>query len=141
LGISQEQNLPVTWSETENVVWKTAMSGYGSSSPIGLNGKLYVTFYSGYGMGRIPGRMEDLTLHVVCVDSKKGQIIWHKRIKPILPESKRVRDHGYASQTPVTDGEYLYIFFGKSGVFKFDLNGNQIWQRSVACRRYGIFLE
>jgi outer membrane protein assembly factor BamB len=137
LGISQERNLPVRWSERENVFWKTTMPGYGSSSPIALNGKLYVTCYSGYGIRGVSGRMEDLRLHVVCVDSKNGRIIWHKEIKPILPESKSVRDHGYAAQTPVTDGEHLYIFFGKSGVFKFDLNGNQIWQTSVGTNTHG----
>jgi hypothetical protein len=137
LGISQEQNLPVSWSETENVLWKTKMPGYGASSPIALNGKLYITCYSGYGMGRNRGRMEDLRLHVVCVNSTNGQIIWNKQIKPVLPESKTVRDHGYAAQTPVTDGKNLYIFFGKSGVFKFDLNGNKIWQTSVGTRTHG----
>jgi len=137
LGISQEQDLPITWSETENVVWKTAMPGYGSSSPIALDGKLYVTCYSGYGMASKSGRMEDLTLHFVCVDAKTGEIIWNERIKPTLPESKRVREHGYAAQTPVTDGEYLYVFFGKSGVFKFDLQGNQIWRTSVGTKTHG----
>jgi len=137
LGISQEQDLPVTWSETENVAWKTAMPGYGSSSPIVLDGKLYVTCYSGYGMANTSGRMEDLTLHLVCVDSKTGKIIWDKQIKPTLPESKRVRDHGYAAQTPATDGEHLYLFFGKSGVFKFDLQGNQIWRTSVGTKTHG----
>jgi outer membrane protein assembly factor BamB len=136
LGISQEQDLPVTWSETENVAWKTAMPGYGSSSPIALDGKLYITCYSGYGMANTSGRMEDLTLHLVCVDSKTGKIIWDKQIKPELPESKRVRDHGYAAQTPVTDSEYLYVFFGKSGVFKFDLQGNQIWRTSVGTKTH-----
>ena len=137
LGISQEQNLPVTWSETENVAWKTAMPGYGSSSPIALDGKLYVTCYSGYGMANNSGRMEDLMIHLVCVDSKTGKIIWDKQIKPTLPESKRVRDHGYAAQTPVTDGVHIYAFFGKSGVFKFDLQGNQIWQTSVGTKTHG----
>ena len=137
LGISQEQDLPITWSETENVVWKTAMPGYGSSSPIALDGKLYVTCYSGYGMASKSGRMEDLTLHLVCVDAKTGKMVFDKRIKPTLPESKRVRDHGYAAQTPVTDGEHLYIFFGKSGVFKFDLDGNQIWRTGVGTKTHG----
>jgi len=137
LGISQEQDLPITWSETENVVWKTSMPGYGSSSPIALNGKLYVTCYSGYGAGSGSRRMEGLTLHVVCVDGKTGKMVFDKRIKPTLPESKRVRDHGYAAQTPVTDGEHLYIFFGKSGVFKFDLDGNQIWRTSVGTKTHG----
>jgi len=137
LGISDAENLPVTWSETENVAWKTAMPGYGSSSPIALDGKLYVTCYSGYGMGRKRGRMEDLRLHVVCVDSQNGKILWDKQIKPILPESESVRDHGYAAHTPTTDGEHLYVFFGKSGVLKLDLNGNQIWQTSVGTKVHG----
>ena len=137
LGISQEKDLPITWSETENIAWKTAMPGYGSSSPIVLDGKLYITCYSGYGMENTSGRMEDLTLHLVCVNSKPGEITWNKQIKPTLPESKRVRDHGYAAQTPITDGEHLYVFFGKSGVFKFDLQGNQIWQTSVGTKTHG----
>ena len=137
LGISQEKDLPITWSEKENVAWKTAMPGYGSSSPIVLDGKLYITCYSGYGMENTSGRMEDLTLHLVCVNSKTGEITWNKQIKPTLPESKRVRDHGYAAQTPITDGEHLYVFFGKSGVFKFDLQGNQIWQTSVGTKTHG----
>ncbi|MCP4612546.1 MAG: PQQ-binding-like beta-propeller repeat protein [Planctomycetes bacterium] len=137
LGISQEKDLPVGWSERENVAWKTAMPGYGSSSPIALNGKLYVTCYSGYGIRGVSGqKMADLRLHVVCVDSKNGKIIWQKQIKPVLPESERVRDHGYSAGTPATDGEHLYIFFGKSGVFKFDLNGNKIWQTSVGTRTH-----
>jgi outer membrane protein assembly factor BamB len=137
LGISGERDLPIGWSEKENVAWKTAMPGYGSSSPIALNGKLYVTCYSGYGIRGEPGRMEDLRLHVVCIDSKNGKIIWQKQIKPVLPESKRVRDHGYAAATPVTDGENLYIFFGKSGVFKLNLNGKIIWQTIVGTGTHG----
>ncbi|MHC4169707.1 MAG: hypothetical protein ACYSWQ_22400 [Planctomycetota bacterium] len=109
LGISQAKNLPVTWSDTENLCWKTALPGSGSSSPIALGGKLYVTCYSGYGLDQSGGTMDDLALHVVCIDGR----------------------HGYAAPTPATDGMHLYIFFGKSGVFKFGLNGEQIWQTSV----------
>ncbi len=137
LGVSQAKNLPVTWSDTENLIWKTAMPGVGSSSPIALDGKLYVTCYSGYGLDGSRGKMEDLRLHVVCVDGGKGTVIWDKEIKPVLPESKSVRDHGYAAQTPATDGKHLYVFFGKSGVFKFDLNGEQIWQTSVGTKLNG----
>jgi len=137
LGISQEKNLPVTWSDTENLAWKTALPGYGASSPIALDSKLYVTCYSGYATGATRGSMENLTLHVVCLDANRGTIIWDKKIKPVLPESSRVRDHGYAAATPVTDGEYLYLFFGKTGVLKYDLEGNQIWQTSVGTKTHG----
>ncbi|MEO2034381.1 MAG: PQQ-binding-like beta-propeller repeat protein [Planctomycetaceae bacterium] len=137
LGSTSEKNLPLTWSETENVVWKRALPGFGSSSPIALGDRLYLTCYSGYGTDREnPGRMEDLTLHVVSVSSK-GEIVWDVHVQPKLPESERVRDHGYAGPTPATDGEHLYVFFGKSGVFKFDLNGKQIWQADVGEKTHG----
>jgi outer membrane protein assembly factor BamB len=137
LGISQVKNLPVTWSDTENLVWKTAMPGSGSSSPIALDGKLYVTCYSGYGLDQDGGKLDDLAFHLVCIDGNSGAIIWSKKIKPAQPESKSVRDHGYAAQTPATDGKHLYVFFGRSGVFKFDLNGEQIWQASVGTKVHG----
>ncbi len=136
LGVSQARDLPVTWSETENVAWKTALPGYGSSSPIALDGTLYVTCYSGYGIEGREGALEDLTLHVVSVDGKTGKILWDKKINPALPESKKVRDHGYAAATPATDGKHLYVFFGKTGVFKFDLDGRQIWHTSVGTKTH-----
>ena len=66
-----------------------------------------------------------------------GDVVWDQRVKPALPESSRVRDHGYAAPTPATDGQHIYVFFGKTGVFKFDLNGNQIWQADVGSNTHG----
>ena len=137
MGIAPESDLPITWSESENVAWKTALPGYGSSSPIAVGDRLYVTCYSGYGIKRNQGTMEDLTLHLVCVDARTGKILWDRRIAPTLPESKGVRDHGYAAATPATDGAHLYVFFGKSGVFKFDRDGQQIWRTSVGTEVHG----
>lgn len=134
-GTTTEKNLPLTWSDSENVVWKTALPGFGASSPIALGDRLYVTCYSGYGTDS-PGKMEDLTLHVICL-TKDGTIAWDEQIKPKLPESERVRDHGYAAATPATDGKHLYVFFGKSGVFKFDLEGKQLWQADVGEKTHG----
>jgi hypothetical protein len=137
LGVSDETNLPVEWSDTEKMVWKTALPGFGASSPIVLGDKIYLTCYSGYGTGGGGEVMEDLRLHVVCVKRTDGEIVWDERVRPKLPESKRVRDHGYAGPTPATDGEFLYVFFGKTGVFKFDLDGKQIWQADVGSGTHG----
>ena len=136
LGVSNEKDLPLKWGAGENVIWKKAMPGYGASSPIALGERLYLTCYSGYGTGSGSGTMEDLTLHVVCVNRDDGQILWQKRVKPKLPESAHVRDHGYAAPTPATDGKHIYIFFGKTGVFKFDLRGKQLWQADVGSRTH-----
>lgn len=131
-GSSTATGLPTEWSDTKNLTWKTKLPGAGASSPISLGDKLYLTCYSGYGAGlEDAGSMDDLTLHLVCVNSKTGDIIFNKSLKPALPESERVRDHGYAAATPATDGEHIFVFFGKSGVVCFDLKGEQKWRTSV----------
>jgi outer membrane protein assembly factor BamB len=137
-GVSNETNLPTRWSDTENLLWKTEMPGAGASSPIILGDRVYLTCYSGFGVSRRDSRtMEDLRRHVVCVNRAEGKIVWNKTLLPKLPESERVRDHGYSAPTPATDGEHLYVFFGKSGVYKFDLNGNQIWNTEVGSTTHG----
>lgn len=137
LGASDETDLPLEWSGTENLAWRRELPGYGASSPIALGDRFFVTCYSGYGTGEDSQKMEDLTLHVVCVNRADGSVAWDAKVKPTLPESKRVRDHGYAGPTPVTDGEFLYVFFGKTGVLKFDLTGKKIWQADVGSKTHG----
>lgn len=136
LGVSTETNLPLAWNEKENVAWKVPLPGYGASSPITLGERIYVTCYSGYGTGE-DQEMEDLTLHVTCLKRTDGSLVWDTKVKPKLPESERVRDHGYAGPTPATDGEHLYVFFGKTGVLKFDLQGKKIWQTEVGSKTHG----
>ena len=137
LGVSDETNLPVKWSDKENLAWRVELPGYGASSPITLGDKIYVTCYSGYGTGGDSQSMDDLKLHVVCLDRADGQLQWDTKVEPKLPESERVRDHGYAAPTPATDGEFLYVFFGKTGVFKFDMNGKQVWQADAGSKTHG----
>ena len=136
LGVSAETNLPVEWSENENVAWKSELPGFGASSPITLGDRIYVTCYSGYGTAEGQS-MDDLALHLTCLNRADGKIVWDSKVKPKLPESERVRDHGYAGPTPVTDGEHLYVFFGKTGVFKFDLHGKKLWQADVGSKTHG----
>lgn len=135
-GVSSETGLPITWSDTENLAWKVPLPGSGSSSPIVLGNRVFVTCYSGYGLDRAePGNLEDLKRHLVCVDCTDGEIVWSTTVDAILPEDPfsgiGVPEHGYASNTPATDGERVYAFFGKSGVFAFDLEGNRLWRTDV----------
>jgi len=134
-GNSDETGLPVTWSETENLKWKTALPGHGSASPIVVGEKVFVTCYSGYGLEKDnPGDIENLRRHLVCVDAGNGKILWDESIaavQPELPFKGQLTQHGYAASTPASDGEHVYAFGGKNGVFAFDLDGNLIWERSV----------
>jgi len=135
-GVAQAENLPVTWDSHKNIVWKTNLPGLGTSSPIVLGSKVYVTCYSGYAESTDnPGDMQKLMRHVVCLDRKTGKILWSKQFKPKMPESVYKSGnsgrHGYASSTPTTDGERLYIFFGISGMYGLDLDGNVLWNTDL----------
>ena len=134
-GVSAERGLPVTWSETQNVVWKLKMPGPGSSSPIVWKDSVFVTCYSGYGLVKEDkGDPKTLKRHLLCVDRQSGKVLWNKEVPAQLPEvrfSQFITEHGYASSTPATDGERVVVFFGRSGVVAFDLQGQELWQASV----------
>jgi outer membrane protein assembly factor BamB len=132
-GLSTETGLPTTWSASENVVWKVALPGAGSSSPIFVGERIYLTAWSGFKVpGQGPGSMGSLKRHVLCLSRKDGKLIWNSEVPSKLPEQETIRDdHGYASSTPVCDGQRIYTFFGKAGVFALDLTGKILWQADV----------
>jgi outer membrane protein assembly factor BamB len=131
-GVSSEKTLPTNWSATENIAWKTALPGAGTSSPILVGDKIYLTCYSGYNVPGQPGEMSDLKRHLVCLNRKDGKLLWKNDIAAKLPEQERIRDdHGYASSTPASDGKAIYCFFGKSGAYAFDLSGKEIWKADL----------
>ncbi|MBP84104.1 MAG: serine/threonine protein kinase [Verrucomicrobiales bacterium] len=121
-GISLEA-VPVEWSESENMVWKVDLEGEGSSSPIISGGAVFVTSYSGSG--------ENLMRHLQRIDLYSGDVVWTRDIPndfPIDPARGYITEHGWASNTPVTDGEAIFGYFGKAGVYAFDYDGNQLWK-------------
>ena len=129
-------SLPTSWSPEANLAWKTPLPGPGASSPIIVGRKVFITCYSGYGLSKEnPGEIEDLVRHLVCFDLVTGKTLWQKDVKAALPEDPYsgigVTAHGYASHTPVADGETVYAFFGKSGVHAFDMVGNKLWSAEV----------
>jgi outer membrane protein assembly factor BamB len=144
-GIAADNAQPATnWSDSQNVKWKVALPGPGSSSPIIAGERVFVTCYSGYGDSSGGDGPEKLQRHLVCVDLKTGKVLWDKSIPAELPEdpySGNLREHGYASNTPVTDGERVFAFFGKTGVLAFDFDGQQLWKvnvgRQSSNRRWG----
>ena len=135
LGVSAEKDLPVHWSADKNIVWRTKLPGPGASSPVTAGERIFLTSYTGYGLDdKKPGEMKDLRRHVLCLDRKTGKIVWTKEFRPELPEHLYAGEgsyHGYSASTPATDGERLYVFFGRSGVYCFDLDGKEIWHASV----------
>jgi hypothetical protein len=131
-GIATESKPPLEWSDTKNVRWKVELPGPGASSPIQHGGKVFATCYSGYGLDlNSPGNIRELKRHLICLNAADGKVLWERSVAADASEDEyndRLSEHGYATQTPATDGERVYAFFGKSGVLAFDMNGKQLWQ-------------
>lgn len=144
MGVSDEKNLPVKWSEAENLKWKIPLPGPGSSSPIVYDDRFFITCYSGYGAASATGGVDDLRQHLLCIDPDDGRILWSKTVPSAAWEDSwggYIREHGYASSTPICDDRHVFVFFGKTGALAFDLEGQELWRKSLGTdssnRRWG----
>lgn len=115
-GISQEKNLPVHWSATSNVVWKTPVAGEGWSSPIVWGDRVFVTSATQNGT----------RCHVLCLDRATGEILWDKEVLEQVPLRKEGKN-SYATPTPCTDGQRVYAVFGDGSVVALTFGGSVVW--------------
>lgn len=137
-GTSNAKGLPLEWNSTKNIAWKIELPGPGASSPIVFDEHIYLTCYSGYFVPGLPeGNQGDLKRHLICINRRDGSAVWQKAVAAKLPEEKRIRDHGFAANTPAADSDRVYCFFGKTGVFAFDHSGTQLWQTDVGSKTHG----
>ncbi|MFZ2279042.1 MAG: PQQ-binding-like beta-propeller repeat protein [Prosthecobacter sp.] len=136
-GIAPDDKpVPVEWSATKNLKWQTSLPGPGSSSPIVVGDRIFVTCWSGYATDgqQGTGDITALKRHLICVDRTTGKILWDRSVPAKQPEERyggMFAQNGYASHTPVSDGKSVFAFFGKSGVHAFDLEGKALWQADV----------
>ncbi|MEQ8788485.1 MAG: PQQ-binding-like beta-propeller repeat protein [Pirellulaceae bacterium] len=143
-GVAENANLPDTWSETENVAWSREIAGRGWSSPIVTGGRVFLTTVvrdEGEPEAAKPGlyfggnRLEPPDVphawRAVCLDLASGKPLWEKTLHRGAPETPRHIKNSYASETPVTDGEHVYVLFGDVGLFCLTLEGEQVWQRDM----------
>jgi outer membrane protein assembly factor BamB len=127
--------LPDAWSETDNIIWKASIPGQSWSSPVGWDDHIFVTSAISAGTEPAPikgladptdegpsarnGRMKSSAVHrwvVYDVDFKTGNIRWARELRSGLPSILRHIRNSYASETPVTDGERVYVYFGSIGL-------------------------
>ncbi len=132
---SEDRGLPAAWSSDENIAWQLALPGYGTSSPIVVGDRLFITCYSGYGLdAEHPGDIKNLKRHLLCLKRETGKTLWRREVAAAGKETNYVDflpQHGYATSTPTCDGERVYVFFGTSGVRAYDLEGQPLWHASV----------
>lgn len=138
MGISADGRPPLQWDGSSNFLWKTPLPGSGASSPIVFGDHIYVTAYTGYFVrGERDGSLDQLKRHLIALRRETGEILWDRAVSAKLPEEERIRDHGYAANTPAADAQRVYVFFGKTGVFAFDHDGKQLWQADVGSQTSG----
>jgi len=141
---ADDPRLPDRWSKTENIAWKTEIPGRGWSSPVVWGNSIFVTSVvstdpeepAKKGLYFGGNRPEPPTVEhrwvVYDVDFKTGKILWEREVHKGVPQSARHLKNSYASETPATDGERVYAYFGNIGVFCFDFKGKLLWSQ-----RYG----
>ena len=95
LGISTDKGVPARWSATKNIAWKAVLPGPGASSPITLGDRIFVTCYSGYGLEPAQGRQQDLVRHLICLSHTEGNVLWHQKFQPVLPEHQYQGEGSY----------------------------------------------
>jgi len=148
-GISTEKNLPIEWTPTKNIKWKTAIDGRGHSSPIVWGNKIFLTTavegevvpgakaVTHMNEGQVflhpdsVGADHKHTFKVMALDRNTGKILWETVAWQGTPYDNRHRKSSYASSTPATDGKLVYAFFGTEGLYAYDYNGKLAWKAQL----------
>jgi len=119
-GVVSGAGYPDKWSATENVLWKTPVAGSGNSSPIVWGDRIFLTTSHDYGQ----------KLSVLAFRRSDGARVWETAV-PIRRGEAPHQKNGYASATPSTDGERIYVSFGSRGLFALDMAGQILWQKDL----------
>ena len=119
-GLVYGSGYPDTWSETENILWKTPVPGTGNSSPIVWEDHIFIT--TAYEGGQ--------RLSLLAYRRSDGEPLWES-FAPVGPSERPHQKNGHASATPTSDGERIYVSFGARGLMAFDFNGSLLWSQDV----------
>ena len=115
-GLSSEQGVPLTWSDTENVTWKTAIPGEGWSSAVIHGDHVFVTSTTDDGR----------SCHVICLERQSGKIRWNTRVFEQQVRKKR-NENSDATPTPTTDGQHVFAVFSSGRMVALDFEGTVVW--------------
>ncbi len=142
-GVVTGQELPDRWSSSDNVEWKMDLPGRGWSSPIVWGNRVFVTTVVNEGESEAPRKGlyfggDRLTppqskhqWRVLCLDLESGQILWNQLAHHAVPESSIHLKNSLASETPVTNGEHVYAYFGNLGLYCYTMDGQLVWERPI----------
>jgi outer membrane protein assembly factor BamB len=125
-SVAPSQPLPTEWGPAKNVVWKTALPGWGNSTPVIWQDAIFVT------------TQENDRLLLLRLDRQTGRIAWQREVGRGTPRRKgpvgvgRYHDeHNLASPSPVTDGQYVWVHFGSGDLACYDFAGTRVWSLNL----------
>lgn len=113
--------IPITWTEKDQV-WKTQLPGGGHSSPVIINGKLFITSADANAGKR----------SLICLDANSGSILWSKPYD--FGSYRQHKDNSYAAATPAVDAQQVYICWPNPQRYELialDHAGNEKWTVSL----------
>ena len=147
-GAAPSADPPLKWSENENIRWKVKIPGFGSSTPIIWGDRVFIVTALSTGKkpdgsaapapapreqgGRGMRSEAPTAVHqfvVLCLDRKTGKTLWQKTAREELPHEGHHQTHGFASASPVTDGQFVIAYFGSRGLHCYDMEGNLKWTK------------
>lgn len=144
---ADDPRLPEAWDRKTNVTWTSEIPGWGWSSPIVWGDRVFVTSvhaeepYQGpqKGMYLGQGRQEPPKgVHhwmVYCLGLETGKVLWKHEAHRGEPGFPRHPKNTYASETPTTDGERLYVLFGDLGLYAYDFAGRPLWSKPIEAKK------
>lgn len=133
--LPEDAKYPIEWADDKNVQWKVEIPGKGWASPIVWGDKVFIaTSVSDEETDKGEGGASSALVYrfeLYCLEKSTGKQLW-KRVAfkgtPLIPKHS---GNTYASETPVTDGERVYVYFGMIGVYCYDLAGNPVWKKDL----------
>lgn len=120
-GHSSEKNLPLTWSETENVAWTVDIPGLGWSSPSIRGRQVWLT----------TAQNEGHSLRALCIDRDSGQVVLDVGVFSKDEPGPIHQKNSHASPSPVLEEDRVYVHFGKHGTASLDSQGNVLWKTEL----------
>jgi outer membrane protein assembly factor BamB len=127
-GHSTERGVPLEWSETRNIAWKTPIPGLGWSSPVVANGKVWITTAIEDPLDSARGK-HGISLRALAFDAATGKELVNVEVNKIPYDRREINPkNSWASPTPVIDGDRVYVHFGADGTAALSQTGEIIWK-------------
>jgi outer membrane protein assembly factor BamB len=117
-GSTDEENLPDSWSQAENIAWVSALPGPSGATPIICEGRVFISSMVGKGPDFV----------ALCFDARDGKQLWERHIGS---DSRRFPRNNMASPSPVTDGKNVFFLYGSGHLVGFDYQGRKLWSHNI----------